>query len=272
MSHTLIEQDNFPDYNDGKPNKLTVKTNPIGDTEEFGGSDFPSYDGGDGPVDIWKAAEKGEEYLSMISGKLPPIITPEIEAQIKTFYDANPELKQQPSRNASAWIQTYTGKKFFPLDPKVEDICIDDIAHALSNICRFTGHCSDFYSVAQHSVLVSYICDYQNRLAGLLHDASEAYCQDIASPIKRAPTFDAYRAVEVVIQRAINSRFGLIDAEPFDVKRADQLLLSTEARDLMPSRHPDWKDIVSPLPFKIVALPPKAAKELFLARFAELTQ
>ena len=81
------------------------------------------------------------------------------------------------------WIQTYTKKKFDLLDPKPEMVCIEDVAHHLSNVCRFSGACSEFYSVAQHSVLVSEVCSPDSAVWGLLHDAGEAYYGDIVTPI-----------------------------------------------------------------------------------------
>src|SRR5271165_7548492 len=83
------------------------------------------------------------------------------------------------------WIQTYTGRVMYPLDPRPEEINIIDIAHALSNLCRFTGHVRTFYSVAEHSVRVSQHCDPKDALWGLLHDASEAYLADMSRPMKR---------------------------------------------------------------------------------------
>ena len=88
---------------------------------------------------------------------------------------------------------TYTGKEFYPLDPNPADIDIKDIAHALSNCCRFAGHIKSFYSVAQHSVIVSELCEPENALAGLLHDASEAYLSDIARPVKYTEQMEGYR-------------------------------------------------------------------------------
>ena len=168
------------------------------------------------------------------------------------------------------WIQTYSGRRFNPLNPNPDAIVIQDIAHSLSMQCRFTGHCSDFYSIAQHSVFVSYICNQENALYGLLHDASEAYCQDIASPIKKTMEFSVYREVENKIQKAICTRFGLPHNEPRDVKKADLILLATEARDLMSPLHSDWKLDTNPLPFKITPLSPAQAKKLFMERFMEL--
>ena len=77
------------------------------------------------------------------------------------------------------WMQTHSGIQFWPLDPRPEDILIEDIAHALSNQCRFAGHCCFHYSVAQHSVLVSENVPAQDAMWGLLHDAGEAYLVDL---------------------------------------------------------------------------------------------
>src|ERR1700722_9509595 len=105
--------------------------------------------------------------------------------------------------NTRDYITTYTGKIFRPLHPDAVDICIEDIAHALSMQCRFTGHSREFYSVGDHCLWVSDVAAELGRpedaLWGLLHDASEAYLHDIASPIKRADEFVLYRAAEYVL-------------------------------------------------------------------------
>lgn len=211
----------------------------------------------------------------------PPVATKEEEEEILRFYDYHPDLKASPQqiigtgstayRINEPWIQTYTGRRFSPTNPITEAIVIEDIAHPLSMQCRFSGHVKQFYSVAQHSVLVSYICDKADALWGLLHDGSEAYLVDIPRPIKRSGKFDNYLEFEDIMQGAICNRFNLPKDMPASVKVADDLLLATEARDLMSPLHPEWTNMVEPLPFKIVPLPPAEAKALFLARFAELT-
>jgi 5'-deoxynucleotidase YfbR-like HD superfamily hydrolase len=170
------------------------------------------------------------------------------------------------------WIQTHTGRRFNATKPIPESIDIEDIAHALSMQCRFSGHTNVFYSVAQHSVLVSYICDSLDKLNGLLHDASEAYLVDIPKPIKRSGKFDNYLEFERVMEKAIAKRFNIVESMPSSVKRADNILLATEARDLMSPLHPTWEHIEEPLPFKIIPLSHEESKSLFLKRFRELTK
>lgn len=196
-----------------------------------------------------------------------PIATPEQIEALNRVYSENPALNS----NSHEWIQTYTGKKFYPLNPRMEDICIEDIAHALSMLCRFTGHSKFFYSVAEHCVLVSYFCDSKDSLAGLLHDASEGLgLNDISSPIKRSKIFEGYRNAEDHLQRMIYKKFGLPEIEPLSVKLADKRILCTEAKDCLGTLHKDWKNAFEPLPIKIMGLNPKEAEALFLKRFEEL--
>jgi uncharacterized protein len=168
------------------------------------------------------------------------------------------------------WIQTHSGRRFNPLKPNPDAIVIQDIAHALSMQCRFSGHCREFYSVAQHSVLVSYICEHKDALWGLMHDASEAYLIDVPRPLKRSGKFQAYIEFEKVMQEAICRRFDLPFAEPLSVKEADTVLLATEARDLMSPLHSDWHQPKEPLPFKIEPWDHNKARDMFMKRFFDL--
>lgn len=186
---------------------------------------------------------------------------------IDTKYDVSSQLVSL--NNESSWIETYTGRKIFPLNPDPDEIDILDIAHALSNLCRYTGHCREFLSVAQHSVMVSYICDEKDALAGALHDSSEAYIADISKPLKSLPEFSLYRLIEARLQTTIYKKFGLDPIEPPGVKRADQIMLATEARDLMPP-HKDWHNEYEPLPFRIESWEPIRAEKEFLKRFNAL--
>lgn len=176
------------------------------------------------------------------------------------------------------FIETRGGVRFRPMHPRVEDIAIGDIAHALSQQCRFSGHTRVHYSVAEHSVRVSDLIEAQgfplgSALWGLLHDASEAYLVDIPSPLKCLPAFAEYRESEEILMLAICVRFGLAPEEPPSVRRADEILLATEARDLMPFRPEHWSTLRA-MPMSEVIRPwdSMTAKARFLHRFEELTR
>ena len=167
------------------------------------------------------------------------------------------------------WIETFTGKFINPLNLKPEDIDICDIAHALSLICRFNGHCIENYSVAEHSIRVSDLLKGEDKLTGLLHDASEAYMADIARPVKWA--LPQVREVEGLIQIAINTKFNL-KGDWRAVKKADNILLATEARDLMRTKGADWYLPIAPLETRIVTWDSKLAEQKFLAYFDLLSK
>lgn len=175
------------------------------------------------------------------------------------------------------WFQTYSGRVFWLLDPRAEDVCLEDIAHPLANQCRFNGHTRCFYSVAQHSVLVSGHIGRNNRelgeelgLWGLMHDAAEAYLGDMVKPLKLS--MPDYRAAEARVMSAICEHFGLPVQEPPAVKWADRVLLATERRDLMMPPQKLWDSIedVQPMPEEIIPWPPMLAKDEFTRRFKEL--
>jgi hypothetical protein len=135
--------------------------------------------------------------------------------------------------DTSGWILTFSGICFRPFAPQSENIRIEDIAHALSQQPRFGGHTREFYSIAQHSILVSHLCRTEDALWGLLHDASEAYLQDVCRPLKALDEFGAYRAAESRLQRCIVERFSLGSEQPSSVTVADDWMLAVEYRDLM---------------------------------------
>jgi len=169
------------------------------------------------------------------------------------------------------WIRTFTGKKFRPLTPDPELIDVRDIAHGLAMQGRFGGHTRVFYSVAEHSVRVSLITPAKDALWGLMHDASEAYLKDMASPIKYAPGVEFYLEAEARLMAAVTIRFGLGTKEPESVKRADAVLLHTEARDLFPpGSHVEWLDVGQAQPRRLNPLEWRGAEEWFLQRFRQL--
>ena len=167
-------------------------------------------------------------------------------------------------------IRTFTGLLVRPLRLRPDDIVLTDIAHALSNLCRFTGHTREFYSVAQHSVLVSRLCAPADALYGLLHDASEAYLCDLSRPVKYHDAFARYRTLEAGLQARILAAFDLAPTVPASVKRADDLALHAELRDLMNGADPRHAAQAQAVP-AITPAAPKVAFAQFWARFHELT-
>lgn len=172
-------------------------------------------------------------------------------------------------------ILTNGGTYFHFLEPERNFIDINTIAHALSNICRFTGHTAAFYSVAQHSVLVSHLVPPEHALAGLMHDAAEAYLGDVAAPLKML--LPDYKAIEATVEAAVLGRFGLPAKLPPEIKAADRLALAIEQRSLMPihsdvwdcENHPDFAAMIS-VHGSFVPLSPMMACGLFIGRFREL--
>lgn len=167
-------------------------------------------------------------------------------------------------------ILTATGVYFDFLQPHVDMVRLEDIAHALANTCRFGGHTRPFYSVAQHSVLASRIVAPEYARAALMHDAAEAYLGDVPKPLKRL--LPDYQRIEQRVEAVTLARFGLSLPLPVQVQRADLVLLATEQRDLMPYHEDKWGCIarVTPLPDPIVPVSPDEAREMFLARWDEL--
>lgn len=135
------------------------------------------------------------------------------------------------------YIRTFTGRKLYWDRIAEHDYNIEDIAHALSMKCRWSGHTSKFFSVAQHSVLVAALVPPEHQLNALLHDASETYMPDFPSPLKwylRDLGFMVLSDIEKDVERAIAAKFKLQYPRPACIKVADLQLLATEHRDLMP--------------------------------------
>ena len=158
-----------------------------------------------------------------------------------------------------SYIQTYSGRKFFPFNPKAEDMDIEDIAHALSNQCRYSGHCKKFYSVAQHSYLVSFKCHPENAMWGLLHDATEAYFVDVPTPIKHH--IKELNELENKIAGVVAIKFDLVYPIPEDVHEADKSMFLIEWSNLMMQK--EMKD-------GFAVWTPQHAKKMFLQRYHEI--
>lgn len=180
------------------------------------------------------------------------------------------------------WIQSYTGKKVTPFDLKPEQVCLEDIAHALSNKTRFTGHTRDFYSVAQHCVLGSQCLPPSYALAFLLHDVNEAYLPDVASPIKAAVLYrerdgglQPWTRLEYLHSKVILEALGHGSLLPLMVSaeiHAMDLSMCLAERDALLGPSPDdWGIPGEPAPTSIKAWSPLEAEERFLARYRLLT-
>lgn len=164
------------------------------------------------------------------------------------------------------WIQTYTGRRFWSMDPRAEDVCIEDIAHSLSLQCRFAGHCREFYSVAQHSLLVCANLPREYKLWGLLHDAAEAYLVDVPRPLKQH--LAGYREAEAAVMGAIVQAFGLNpQTMPAEVKRIDDALLADEAAQLMTAPAGGWHLPEPPTGTLIDPFPADLARQMFLEAY-----
>lgn len=175
------------------------------------------------------------------------------------------------------WMQTYTGLRFYPIDPSPEEVNPIDIAHALSLICRYGGHVERFYSVAEHCVLMSRAVSPENALWALLHDAAEAYVGDMVRPLKRMPEMRAYCRAEDRVLMAIAIRFGLpwrFDVPwrfPDEVKEADNRIILTERAAVLHHTDEVWgEDGMEPLPVTIEGWTPAEAEHAYLTRLTEL--
>ncbi len=168
-------------------------------------------------------------------------------------------------------ILTASGLPFPLTYPSSRLIDDDDIAQALSRICRFGGHTRKFYSVAQHCVLASELVPPEDALAALLHDAPEAYIGDMVSPLKAM--LPAFQHIEERIWLAIAERFGIDPVMPASVKTVDLQLLATERRDLLPASPQVWPCLqgIDPLPDRIEPWSPEAAALAWGLRLDELT-
>lgn len=167
-------------------------------------------------------------------------------------------------------ILTSGGTYFNFESPWESKIDIVTIAHALAQICRFTGHTSQFYSVAQHCYMASFIVPPELAFAALMHDAAEAYIGDVAKPLKRM--LPDYKNIESAVEDAVFHHFCVRGIDDPWIKRADLIMLATEQRDLMPAHDDNWfaGTDIKPLDEKITPWDSKTAKLKFLQRFNNL--
>jgi hypothetical protein len=175
----------------------------------------------------------------------------------------------------TGWFDTHSRIRFYPLQPKPEEILIEDIAHALARLCRWGGHSDGFYSVAQHSCFVAQLLEThfftpEVCFAGLMHDAAEAYFIDLPRPLKRQRGFvENYAIAEEALLEMICEKFGVIYPLPLNVKACDDDLLHYEACHLFNPPLTWARNVPLQLP---IMLPwtPAEAEYAFLRRFVEL--
>lgn len=198
----------------------------------------------------------------------PVEIYNDLDGRLVSFFRV---LRENPQTLIRSLRRTpFSREEFDFLNPEESVFGIEDIAHGLSNICRFAGHSREFYSVAQHCVLVSENVPPEFALEGLLHDAAEAFIGDVTRPLKAL--LPDYKAIEKRVEAAVLGRFGIHEI-PGCVKEADLMLLNAEQREFMAPHGDTWGCLVGVKrggPDRIFPMDPKTAKRVFLQRFADL--
>jgi 5'-deoxynucleotidase YfbR-like HD superfamily hydrolase len=175
------------------------------------------------------------------------------------------------------WISLLSGAKFNYNRPEESDVTIEDLASALSNICRFAGHLPRFYSVAQHLVNTSHIVAPEKAFTALMHDTAEAFTNDLPTPLKWA--FPIFKELEVKTEKAMGDKFGFVYPYPDEVKEADTVMLMLEKYyvkeddTVWPNYEKYTKKVVKPYLDRVdlESWQPRRARREFLERFEELS-
>lgn len=203
------------------------------------------------------------------------------EAAISQAYLANPAMTrgeveriadQQAGMRFGNFMQTYSGKKFWPMDPRAAEVDIQDIAHSLSLQCRYAGHCLRHYSVAEHSVLISRWLrqnGHDGALHGLLHDATEAYLVDVPRPVK--PFLVGYKEAEARVWDVVADSQGMSRVIPAMVHEADNRILADERAQNMAPTDDDW-GLPPGLGVTLQFWSPERAKAKFLAEYWRIVE
>lgn len=184
-----------------------------------------------------------------------------------------------PTNLGDHWISLLSGAKFNYNKPEESDVTIEDLASALSNICRYSGHLPRFYSVAQHLVNTSRIVKPEYAYTALMHDTAEAFTNDLPTPLKWA--LPIFKDLETSIESAMSKRFGFQFPYPPEIKEADSVMLILEKRHIkedtsvwpayekfekeLIKHEDDYLDLVN-----LDSWQPRRAKREFLERYEEL--
>jgi uncharacterized protein len=185
------------------------------------------------------------------------------------------KAKKKVEMGTGPWVELITGERFYFNKPMYD---IGAIAHALSHICRFTGHSRKFYSVAEHSILVSRIMEDQglgDPMEGLMHDGVESVLADVARPIK--VLLKDYKALERALDSAMRKQFALPEQMTDGCKKADTIALLIEAASLMPNKGTNFEDMpddcvlaARKATYMVSCWTPENARERFMTRMHDV--
>jgi len=167
-------------------------------------------------------------------------------------------------RKEDGGMTTFTGKNFYPFNPNMDDVCIEDIAHHLALECRYSGACKFHYSVAQHCALGAIFASKENKLPFLLHDGAEAYFKDMVHDVKAH--MRAYKKAEKDLQALIYQKFCVPGFDYNEIKRIDYAIMATEANVLMRNTE-GWYFPEPPLNVGIKPWTWQLAEEVFLSAY-----
>jgi hypothetical protein len=179
-------------------------------------------------------------------------------------------------KSEDCWISLLSGATFNYNKPEESNVTVEDLASALSNVCRFSGHLPRFYSVAQHLVNASRIVSSGNAFTALMHDTTEAFTNDLPTPLKWS--LPIFKELETKIESAMGEKFGFEFPYPPEVKEADTIMLMLEKYyvkeddSLWPHYEKYTKEYVEPYRHLVDldSWQPRRAKREFLERFEEL--
>lgn len=176
-------------------------------------------------------------------------------------------VKVKTKRNGN-WIETFTGAKFYPLGALESEIDVLDIAHSLSNQCRYGGHTSSFYSVAQHSCLVAELVNSKYKMDALLHDATEAYLLDLPKPVKMC--MPDYEKFEEDLREVVCKTFNISYPIPKNVLDMDIVAACIEHENFFSDKFKEFYQTYTSLPIPKMKLDPKTplqSEKLFLSMY-----